>query len=111
MLGERVQQSGVILDMENGRLFDSYIRLRKESELKVGFESNEQMTDYRIFRPHDGRLPFVDSPVPTDSTLINTTDTITPVLRVLSDLLNKADDKHGRYSLVCFYCPSLFFRN
>jgi len=81
MLGEEFNSQELYWDMENGRVYsDSYIEIkRKESELKgYGFESNEQMTDYRIFRPHDGRLPFVDSPVPTDSTLINTTDTITP---------------------------------
>ena len=32
-----------------------------------GFESNQQMTDYRIMRPHDGKLPFEEGPDATDS--------------------------------------------
>lgn len=37
-----------------------------------GFESNQQMTDFRIFRPHDGRLPVVEQP---DSARVDSTDT------------------------------------
>ena len=39
---------------------DKYIEIKRgETELKgYGFESNQEMTEYRIFRPHDGRIPF-----------------------------------------------------
>ena len=39
---------------------DKYIEIKRgETELKgYGFESNQEMTDYRIFRPHDGKIPF-----------------------------------------------------
>jgi LPS export ABC transporter protein LptC len=42
-----------------------------------GFESNQQMTDFRIFRPHDGRLPLVEQP---DSARVDSTDTELPLL-------------------------------
>lgn len=39
---------------------DRYIEIKRgELELKgYGFESNQEMTDYRIRKPHDGKLPF-----------------------------------------------------
>lgn len=38
---------------------DKYIKIiRGAAEIKgYGFESNQQMDDYRIFRPHDGKIP------------------------------------------------------
>lgn len=42
---------------------DKYIEIKRgETELKgYGFESNQEMTNYRIFRPHDGRIPFKEN--------------------------------------------------
>ncbi|MDD4776783.1 MAG: LPS export ABC transporter periplasmic protein LptC [Fermentimonas sp.] len=78
--GEEFRSEELYWDMENGRVYsDTYIEIkRKDSQIKgYGFESNEQMTDYRIFRPHDGRLPFVDRPVvPSDSLNEDTPDSI-----------------------------------
>ncbi len=86
MQGEEFSSEELYWDMENGRVYsDTYIEIkRKDSQLKgYGFESNEQMTDYRIFRPHDGRLPFVDRPaVPSDSLNENAPENISgPVIK------------------------------
>jgi LPS export ABC transporter protein LptC len=82
MQGEQFSSDELYWDMENRRVYsDTYIEIKRmDSQLKgYGFESNEQMTDYKIFRPHDGRLPFVDSPVSNDSLNLNTNDTISAV--------------------------------
>lgn len=44
---------------------DEYIEIKSgQTELKgYGFESNQEMTDYIIFRPHDGKIPYDDEPV------------------------------------------------
>lgn len=65
MEGEKFDSDELYWDQENGRVYsDAYIEIqRQESQLKgYGFESNEQMTDYRIFRPRDARFPFVEQP-------------------------------------------------
>lgn len=80
MQGEEFNSEELYWDMENGRVYsDTYIEIkRKDSQLKgYGFESNEQMTNYRIFRPHDGKLPFTDNSAPQDSLYNAETDTIT----------------------------------
>jgi LPS export ABC transporter protein LptC len=82
MQGEQFSSDELYWDMENRRVYsDTYIEIKRmDSQLKgYGFESNEQMTDYKIFRPHDGRLPFVDSPVSNDSLNLTTNDTISAV--------------------------------
>lgn len=74
MQGEDFRSQELYWDMENGRVYsDAYIEIkRQESEIKgYGFESNEQMTDYKIFRPHDGKLPFVDRPLGSSDSLEN----------------------------------------
>ena len=86
MQGEEFNSEELFWDMENGKVYsNTYIEIkRKESQLKgYGFESNEQMTDYRIFRPHDGKLPFVDKPsVPTDSLEIEKTDSTANINKI-----------------------------
>lgn len=67
--GEQFDSDELYWDSKSGRVFsDAYIEIKSGvTELKgYGFESNQSMTDYRIFRPHDGKLPFSDS-VPADS--------------------------------------------
>ena len=86
MQGEEFNSEELFWDMENGKVYsNTYIEIkRKDSQLKgYGFESNEQMTDYRIFRPHDGKLPFVDKPsVPTDSLEIEKTDSTANINKI-----------------------------
>lgn len=86
MQGEEFNSEELFWDMENGKVYsNTYIEIkRKDSQLKgYGFESNEQMTDYRIFRPHDGKLPFVDKPsVPTDSLKIEKTDSTANINKI-----------------------------
>ena len=48
-----------------------------------GFEANEQMTDYRIFKPRDARFPFVDQPV---SEAPDSLSTATPVSSDTTDV-------------------------
>lgn len=67
--GEQFDSEELFWDQKNGRVFsDAYIEIKRGvTELKgYGFESNTAMTDYRIFRPHDGKLPFVET-APADS--------------------------------------------
>ncbi len=63
-------------DRENARVYSSaYIEVQQgDARLSgYGFESNQQMTDFRIFRPHDGRLPLVEQP---DSTRVDSVETV-----------------------------------
>jgi LPS export ABC transporter protein LptC len=63
-------------DRDNGRVYSSaYIEVQQgDARLSgYGFESNQQMTDFRIFRPHDGRLPLVEQP---DSTRVDSVETV-----------------------------------
>ena len=68
--GEQFDSEELFWDQKTDKVFsDSYIEIKSgNTELKgYGFESNLSMTDYRIFHPHDGKLPFTDTPVPVDS--------------------------------------------
>lgn len=70
MKGEQFDSEELFWDQKNGRVFsEAYIEIKSGvTELKgYGFESNQAMTDYRIFRPHDGKLPFSDTAAPADS--------------------------------------------
>ncbi|WP_294082293.1 LPS export ABC transporter periplasmic protein LptC [Proteiniphilum sp. UBA5384] len=70
--GEQFDSEELFWDQKNGKVFsDAYIEIKRGvSELKgYGFESNTAMSDYRIFRPHEGKLPFSDAPAPGDSIL------------------------------------------
>lgn len=80
MKGELFDSEELFWDQKKKRVYsESFIVIKRgETEIKgFGFESNQQMTDYRIFRPHDGRLPFTDN-APAD-TLIAGVDTLNPV--------------------------------
>lgn len=66
MEGEVFDSEELFWDQKGERVYsDAYIIIKRgETEIKgYGFESNQAMTDYRIFRPHDGRLPFNDRPM------------------------------------------------
>ncbi len=67
--GEQFDSDELFWDGKNGKVFsEAYIEIKSGlTELKgYGFESNQTMTDYRIFRPHDGKLPFSET-TPADS--------------------------------------------
>ncbi|OJV86083.1 MAG: LPS export ABC transporter periplasmic protein LptC [Bacteroidia bacterium 44-10] len=67
--GEQFDSEELYWDGKNGRVFsEAYIEIKSGlTELKgYGFESNQTMTHYRIFRPHDGKLPFSET-TPADS--------------------------------------------
>ena len=76
MEGEMFLSDELFWDQKAGRVYsDKYIEIKRgETELKgYGFESNQEMTEYRIFRPHDGRIPFREE---TESFESLDTDTI-----------------------------------
>ena len=58
--GEIFDSEELFWDQKNEKSTPSYIVIKRGvTEIKgYGFESNQAMTDYRIFRPHDGKLPF-----------------------------------------------------
>lgn len=73
MQGEEFESQELYWDGKNGRVYsDSYIEIKRgDTRIKgYGFESNESMTNYRIFRPHDGLLPFKDEEA-TDSLAVD----------------------------------------
>ncbi len=82
MEGDEFDTDEMFMDLENERVYsDEYIEIKRgETKLKgYGFESNLEMTDYRIFRPHDGLFPFSDSESsiePSDSLMIIPADSL-----------------------------------
>ena len=69
MQGEVFESEELFWDGKNDRVYsDKYIEIKRGvTEIKgYGFESNASMTEYRIFRPHDGKLPFAET-LPADS--------------------------------------------
>lgn len=61
MQGEMFLSDELFWDQKEQRVYsDKYIQIKRgDTELKgYGFESNQEMTEYRIFRPHDGKIPF-----------------------------------------------------
>lgn len=83
MKGEKFDSDELFWDQKKEKVYsDAYIEIKSGvTEIKgYGFESNQQMTDYRIFRPHDGRLPFSDThgdSLRNDSLRVNDKATIT----------------------------------
>ncbi len=60
-LGDQFRSEELFWDQANKKVYsDKYIEIKSGfTEVKgYGFESNQEMTDYRIFRPHDGKIPF-----------------------------------------------------
>lgn len=60
---ERFESQELFLNENTGRFYSNkYIEIHRPGKLMLkgyGFESNQQMTDYRIFRPHDSEM-YVD---------------------------------------------------
>lgn len=87
MEGEMFMSYELYWDQKNQKVYsDKYIEIkREETELKgYGFESNQEMTDYRIFRPHEGKIPFKE-----EESFNNTEfDTLTTVKPIKNDPLN-----------------------
>ncbi len=68
--GDHFASEELFWDEKNDRVYSNkYIEIKTaDAESKgYGFESNQKMTEYRIFRPHDGRIPFSEGFNPTDS--------------------------------------------
>ena len=66
MEGEMFLSDELFWDQKEQKVYsDKYIQIKRgDTELKgYGFESNQEMTEYCIFRPHDGRIPFKEEPV------------------------------------------------
>ena len=69
MEGEMFLSDELFWDQQEQKVYsDKYIQIKRgDTELKgYGFESNQEMTEYRIFRPHDGKIPFKEEPVVSD---------------------------------------------
>lgn len=92
MKGEQFDSDELFWDQESAKVYsDAYIEIKSgEKEIKgYGFESNQSMTEYRIFRPHDGIFLFSDNP-PSDS--LESGALIEPdVEPVLSDKVQQVD--------------------
>lgn len=81
MEGEMFLSDELFWDQKEKRVYsDEYIQIKRgDTELKgYGFESNQEMTEYRIFRPHDGKIPFreeiappMDEIEPDSTTILN----------------------------------------
>lgn len=70
MEGEMFLSDELFWDQREQRVYsDQYIEIKRgDTELKgYGFESNQEMTEYQIFRPHDGRIPFKEDNSPQPS--------------------------------------------
>lgn len=68
--GEMFLSDELFWDQQNKTVYsDKYIQIKRgDTELKgYGFESNQEMTEYRIFRPHDGKIPFREDVAPLDT--------------------------------------------
>lgn len=64
MEGDEFKSDELFWNQQEAKVYsDEYIEIKKgELELKgYGFISNQEMTVYRIFRPHDGRYPYEDN--------------------------------------------------
>ena len=69
MEGEMFLSDELFWDQKEQKVYsDKYIQIKRgDTELKgYGFESNQEMTEYRIFRPHDGKIPFKEEPITPD---------------------------------------------
>jgi len=69
MEGDVFESEELFWDQKNKRVYsDQFIEIKRGvTEMKgYAFESNEAMTDYRIIRPYDGKLPFSEW-APADS--------------------------------------------
>lgn len=81
MAGEMFLSDELFWDEKAQRVYsDKYIEIKRgDTELKgYGFESNQEMTEYRIFHPHDGKIPFKE-----DEHSLNT---------LKSDTLSRSDE-------------------
>ncbi len=63
--GDEFKTMELYWDEKNDKIYtDKYIEIKRPmTQLKgYGFESNRELTEYRILRPHDGRIPFSEDP-------------------------------------------------
>ena len=79
MEGEMFLSDELFWDQKEQKVYsDKYIKIKRgDTELKgYGFESNQEMTEYRIFRPHDGKIPFEEEPITPSASEALETDSI-----------------------------------
>ncbi len=79
MEGEKFDSDELYWDQKEERVYsDTYIEIQQgDTRLKgYGFESDQQMVNYRIFKPHDGKLLIADEPANADSLGVAAPDTI-----------------------------------
>jgi LPS export ABC transporter protein LptC len=94
MEGDIFESEELYWDQKNKRVYsDQYIEIKRGvTEMKgYGFESNEAMNDYRIIRPHDGKLPFTES-TPADSLQSDSLLTEGPQQEIGQDIETKDKD-------------------
>lgn len=75
MAGDEFKSEELFWDQDSAKVYsDKYIEIKQGSmELKgYGFESNQEMTEYRIFRPHDGKYPFDERKMQANNDSIDT---------------------------------------
>ncbi|HBG42761.1 MAG TPA: LPS export ABC transporter periplasmic protein LptC [Porphyromonadaceae bacterium] len=68
--GERFDSDELFWDQRKERVYsDKYIEITQglRKVKAYGFESNQEMTEYRIFRPFDGIIPVQEDLEPADS--------------------------------------------
>ncbi len=61
MDGDEFKSDELFWDQDQAKVYsDKFIEIKRgDLELKgFGFTSNQEMTDYEILKPHDGRLPY-----------------------------------------------------
>lgn len=71
--GDEFRSDELFWDQGTAKVYsDKYIEIKRGAlELKgYGFKSNQEMTDYRIFRPHDGKLPIEEDENPEQTVII-----------------------------------------
>ena len=69
-LGDEFRTDELFWNQTERKIYsDKYIEIKKGlTETKgYGFETNERMTEYKIFRPFEGKVPFSEGPVQPDS--------------------------------------------
>lgn len=92
MEGEMFLSDELFWDQQSKSVYsDKFIEVKRgDTELKgYGFESNQEMTEYRIFRPHDGKIPFREEDEESMETLKS--DSIESVT-LKPDEIRKADE-------------------
>lgn len=77
MQGDNFKSDELYWDQIEQKVYsEKYIEIKSGlTELKgYGFESNQEMTDYKIFQPHDGKIPFEDEQADSSDAILTDLD-------------------------------------